>query len=97
MAGSSAPNRLSDLTPVICRGPSGAAAASPAGGIVTKRTSVIACSCALLKRSWGDFSSAVPSKMLLYTCSDFSMVGRLSSGVRPDPMLSPPSCFNGAM
>eukprot|EP00959_Pyramimonas_sp_CCMP1952_P024921 523070-Pyramimonas_sp.AAC.1 len=50
MADSSAPNRLSDRTPVTCRGPSGTAAASPAGGIVTERTSVIACPCAFLKR-----------------------------------------------
>eukprot|EP00959_Pyramimonas_sp_CCMP1952_P062809 1313457-Pyramimonas_sp.AAC.1 len=44
MAGSSAPKRLSDRIPGTCRGPSGAAAASPSGGIVAERTSVIAFS-----------------------------------------------------
>eukprot|EP00959_Pyramimonas_sp_CCMP1952_P242137 5061459-Pyramimonas_sp.AAC.1 len=63
-AGSSAPNKLSDRIPVAGCGPSGTAAASPAGGIVAELTSVTALSCAFLPGNWGDWSSAVPSKML---------------------------------
>eukprot|EP00959_Pyramimonas_sp_CCMP1952_P369012 7729331-Pyramimonas_sp.AAC.1 len=48
-AGSSASNKLSGRVPVAGCGPSGTVAASPAGGIVTERTSVTALSYAFSK------------------------------------------------
>eukprot|EP00959_Pyramimonas_sp_CCMP1952_P164275 3434260-Pyramimonas_sp.AAC.1 len=65
MAGSSAQNGWADCAPIPCPEPSGAAAASPAAGVVTERTSAIAFSRAFLIGNWGDWSSAVPSRMLL--------------------------------